>query len=330
MAYGLVGLSWAVLWMASRQVAFLLPLLVLLLAHPWLGRLFAPRIPWYVYALLLAPASWANRNVTLERLGGARFQTTFFIALLFLVWALLSLYRRRDPRRLPRLLLFCALCCASSAVGLAEVVGDSPRWFERSLLGPWTPRSPERFYAGAIALYTTLAVLASRRGLVRPRRDEQGGGLFLPAILALALAVVAALGWTGIVVARRHYQDLANWSTSLLRDAGPGSGFSGAGNLDSVSSQRAAAARRVCLRAVAARAPGYLRARVFARYAKGRWTESPGGEERLLPRAGWVALSPTEGRRAEALFLEPVGGDGATLFVPLEVASLRGGGAVRR
>ncbi len=240
----------------------------------------------------------------------------FYLALYLQTLGVLSLAGPPGPTRMARLL-------GTTGLSLAAMGIDAERQTYLVFAGVWS----------ALAL----AALRLDRGPtvdftpVAPGAPARAGGRVRAGVLAAAAVVVLGLSASGVKAVDALYEDANRIFFKLVRgmsaSRGAGGGFSNQAELGSVIDVQGAQGDDVALRAWGATAPGYLRAKVFLRYAGGRWTparpEAPDGE-RLSTREGRTRVPgrPPASPGAPVLTVQPVSRYGQHLFLPLQAAEV--------
>jgi len=187
----------------------------------------------------------------------------------------------------------------------------------------------------AIALYLPLwasfAAWSRRRVPAHPRKGKFGQRLSVSVLVASV-----AIGSFMSTMLHRHERKLEEAVSAYLSLADPGTaraGFSSRGGLTDISSWRTVGSNSIALRVEADRAPGYMRGRVFDKFAIHRWTVSIPAEFQG-PRFAQERNDGTSqkdytfriapGKESnESLKVWPIDGEtAANFFSPLETVSL--------
>jgi len=321
LAYGLLGLAWFGLILASREWLLVAPVGLLIALHPLFGRRVQLRWGLRGHALLALAALALYQVHPVSAIGGYRFQSAFYSGLLFLWFSVVRLYAPPDPRRLPWLVFLCSVTFGSSAAGLPVYIQSERGW---RLLGPQTP-SPEVVYAGLTALFGLLALWALRRsgcGRARPQGPRRRFPARLVA-LGLSYGLLVAITAGGVWTVRTYADDLTDLLVGL-GGAGSRVGFSDRARLGSIARLQTGEDRAVALRIFSKAAPGYLRGRAFSRYVRGGWVAGWTERDLELPSGRYVLFGrepPANGAKP-ALTIYPAARLAGTLFAPLEAAAI--------
>jgi len=287
--------------------------LAALLAAVWPRRIVLSRSGVFVYGAL-AHALVARAYPVLA--SGLDLSLGFYLALYLQTLGVFALAGPAGPARMARIL-------GASGLSLAAMGIDADRRIYLALAGAWSALALAalRLERGPTVDYTPLA----------PGAPERGGGRLRAGILVAAMAFVLGLSASGVKAVDAVYEDANRLFFKLVRgmsaQRGAGGGFSNQAELGSVVDVQGAQGDDVALRAWGATAPGYLRAKVFLRYAGSRWTpsrpEAPDGE-RLSTREGRTRVPgrPPASPGAPVLMVQPVSRYGQHLFLPLQAAEV--------
>jgi transglutaminase-like putative cysteine protease len=300
-----IGLGRAGLWWLAGSV-----IAAVFVAAPFRGRL-THKVTAFQLVLMGVPVAILGRLIEgPDLIGGAIFWYAGFYLLLV---ALVRFLAPPSPTRLPHI-IFCA------AAALAATGGD--------LAKP--------LYLGLVAAFSVPALVALRSALpVGPRAGpppSRGRELRRFAVLGLAFVATGALATVMTVVLDHYYEDLNLAFVKSLRRVAlvPSGGFSGKARLGNVPRIQAEAGRSVALRAFAKTAPGYLRGKTFATYARAEWTASgPGVERRPIGLEGdALHRQVLDGRPVPAdtaspsLTIKTASAYGAHFFLPLAASAV--------
>jgi transglutaminase-like putative cysteine protease len=305
----LVGAACAALGLASDQYPVFAFLLAIALAGPFVRTRLTSFTSARAFAALGVPFVLLRQVRPIDGSSGLGFNTEFYVAT-FLVCAVIArLWSPPDRHRLVHALF-------GTGIALA-------------LCGKEVKNAP----FGACVAAWAFASLAITRGALATQRSAEGAvrGVKLGIVVALLAGMSVATFFTTRWVLKTYNESAPTFVNFLQsRSHSHGGGFSGQARLGSISEMRGDGGREIALRAFARAAPGYLRGKVFAEYARSEWRAPSSGQsvapERNAATAGMgrVALpgrtAPRVGREPE-LSVFPSSTYTGHFFLPLDAAA---------
>lgn len=313
--------------LVMRGAEVFLPLVLLVVACPWVAwrvpprHRFVARLAAFVGMLALAGA-WTVTDV-----GGEPMRVSFHLGGLMLVLATIDLYARPHPARSARVIGYAALGLAFLTPLLRRHIGLSYLWRE-SWFGAWI--GAHGLFASLVAAQGVCAcgaLAAATESLVpsSPRPNRARGMRAAAILVTVAAAVALAVG--GALHPDAHPAELAQHLAEIGGGRVPSSNaaFADHAELGAVDRQRRSGEHDVALRAFSNVAPGYLRGKVYTDYEPRRWVVRRTTTVRRQPEGRRVAFVGGTQSRVVAYTVHPAPANAAHFFLPLSTAAVETG-----